>query len=588
MAHIIRMPKLSDTMEEGGIAQWLKKEGDRVKDGEPLVEIETDKATLEFASPESGYLMKLLAQPGSGIALDAPICVLGNEGEIFDPSILNAEHKKSSNGKSEIAHEAVKGSAKGAGASKDLKAPSESSPQELSPSQSVESKLPAGVHIVRMPKLSDTMEEGGIAQWLKKEGDRIKDGEPLVEIETDKATLEFAAPESGVLIKILAPKGGGVALEAPICVIGKEGMVFDPKWNLEPHASSAKAPTGDSSSKTGGSAVAKTQISGQSATRAMGEKASLGRVSDLVESIQTANQGAKSHKIASMTRIKASPLARKLAQGRGIDLRGFNGSGPNGRVIVRDLDQIVNAPNRSNLPRVANLNSGQDRQLPLSMMRKTIAKRLLQGKNEAPHFYLSQSARMDQILDWREKLNEEREKLKLPRISVNDFFTLAVSRALRLHPTVNSSWQGDSILEHGSVHIAMAVALPTGLVTPVIRNTDQLSISEISEQAKYFGLRAREGKLTNEDFANGTFTISNLGMTGIEEFTAIINPPQAAILAVGKTLAQPWVNDKGGIEVQNRVKLSLSCDHRVIDGMVGAQFMETLVKFLETPILMFS
>jgi pyruvate dehydrogenase E2 component (dihydrolipoamide acetyltransferase) len=286
--------------------------------------------------------------------------------------------------------------------------------------------------------------------------------------------------------------------------------------------------------------------------------------------------------ISGSTRIKASPLAKKMAEGRGLDLRGLMGSGPNGRVVVRDLDSLGARGSR-----VVSAVKAEDKKIPLSMMRKTIAKRLLQGKNEAPHFYLKQSANMGQMMDWREKLNKDRESQKLPRVSINDMIILAVSRALRKHPTVNSSWQGDSILEHGSIHIAMAVALPTGLVTPVIQNTDQLTLSQIAASAKNFGQKAKEGKLTNDDFAGGTFTISNLGMTGIEEFTAIINPPQAAILAVGKTLLQPWVSDQGGVVAQHRMTLTLSCDHRVIDGMVGAKFMETLVSYLETPILMF-
>jgi pyruvate dehydrogenase E2 component (dihydrolipoamide acetyltransferase) len=539
------MPKLSDTMEEGGIAQWLKKEGDKVKDGDALVEIETDKATLEFSSPESGFLIKILRKPGDAIALDAPICVLGLKDEVFQESMLagKVDGAKPTPEKEKSAHSATKKDA-------------EPTPKIVS--NPISSPIPAGVFVVRMPKLSDTMEEGGIANWLKKEGDKVRDGEPLVEIETDKATLEFAAPESGILLKIVTPKGGGVALDAPICVLGKEGMVFDPSWLAAPPATNTSAAPHASS---------ETQASG---------------VLPLEKKQVQATAPKKSLSISGSTRVKASPLAKKMAEGRGLDLRGLLGSGPNGRVVVRDLDTIgVRGPSSGTFVKT------EDKKIPLSMMRKTIAKRLLQGKNEAPHFYLKQSANMSQIMDWREKLNKEREAQKLPRISVNDMIILAVSRALRKHPTVNSSWGGDSILEHGSVHIAMAVALPTGLVTPVIQNTDQLTLSQIASQAKDFGQKAKDGKLTNEDFAGGTFTISNLGMTGIEDFTAIINPPQAAILAVGKTLLQPWVNEQGQIIAQHRMTLTLSCDHRVIDGMVGAKFMESLVAYLETPLLMF-
>ncbi len=567
MAHIIRMPKLSDTMEEGGIAQWLKKEGDKVKEGEALVEIETDKATLEFSSPESGFLIKILHKPGDAIALDAPICVLGLKDEVFDPSMLQSSKSPAPKttdlkaaGKNDSAQkEPLKDQvSKGKSSSADQAAGSVKVAQAQ--------PLPKGVFIVRMPKLSDTMEEGGIANWLKKEGDKVRDGEPLVEIETDKATLEFASPESGILLKIVTPKGGGVALDAPICVLASSGTTFDPSWLVTAQVAPEAAPGGGSSSAAPGSTA---PGSAAHSERSMGSE-------------QSSSPSKRSFSISGSTRVKASPLAKKMAEGRGLDLRGVIGSGPNGRVVVRDLDSLGASGTR-----VVSTARIEDKKIPLSMMRKTIAKRLLQGKNEAPHFYLKQSANMTQMMDWREKLNKEREAQKLARVSINDMIILATSRALRKHPTVNSSWQGDSILEHGSIHIAMAVALPTGLVTPVIQNTDQLTLSQIATSAKNFGQKAKEGKLTNEDFAGGTFTISNLGMTGIEDFTAIINPPQAAILAVGKTLLQPWVNDQGTIIAQHRMTLTLSCDHRVIDGMVGAKFMETLVSYLETPILMF-
>jgi pyruvate dehydrogenase E2 component (dihydrolipoamide acetyltransferase) len=233
---------------------------------------------------------------------------------------------------------------------------------------------------------------------------------------------------------------------------------------------------------------------------------------------------------------------------------------------------------------------GEDQVIPLSQMRKTIAKRLLAGKNEAPHFYLTASCNMEQVLHWRQDLNTSKsvqENLEA-KVSVNDIIIMAASHALRSHPTVNSSWQGDSILQHGGINIAMAVALPTGLVTPVIRDTDHLGIREIARTAKAFGEKARTGRLTNDDFAGGTFTISNLGMTCVEEFTAIINPPQAAILACGRTVPTPWVSERGELIVQNRMKVTLSCDHRVVDGMVGAKFLETLVSYLEAPLRMFS
>lgn len=564
MAQIIRMPKLSDTMEEGGIAKWLKKEGDKIKEGEPLVEIETDKATMEFSSPESGVLLKIIATPGLTVALNAPICAVGKAGESFQISSLEVEKAKELEVKSP-----VKGDFS-TGQKSSPSQPDKSSPEKSNPEKASKVELPKDVFIIRMPKLSDTMLEGGISKWLKSEGDQVKEGEALVEIETDKAALEFSSPESGTLLKILAVKGSTTPLDAPICVLGKKGNTYNPSWISSDFTSVQGSSLSSSASPSLSSSPGERSINGVS--NAEQEK-----------SLKVSPSGQKSYSLSNLLRVKASPLAKRIAESQGLDLRGKVGTGPNGRVIVRDLDALSSQNSTRTSFKVK-----EDHKVTLTMMRKTIAKRLLQGKNEAPHFYLKQSASMGQMLDWREKLNRDREAKKLARISVNDLMILAVSRALKDHPGVNASWQGDYILEFGQINIAMAVALPGGLVTPVIRNADQLTLSEISNVAKELGLRAKEGKLTNDDYVGGTFTISNLGMTGIEEFTAIINPPQAAILAIGKTMSVPWVNPNGELGVQSRVNLTLSCDHRVIDGMVGALFMETLVKYLETPILMFS
>jgi pyruvate dehydrogenase E2 component (dihydrolipoamide acetyltransferase) len=560
MAQIIRMPKLSDTMEEGGIAKWLKKEGDKIKEGEPLVEIETDKATMEFSSPESGVLLKIIATPGLTVALNAPICAVGKAGESFQISSLEVEKTKD---------QEVKTPVKGDPSVGQKSSPSQ--PGKSSPEKSSKVEIPKDVFIIRMPKLSDTMLEGGISKWLKSEGDQVKEGEALVEIETDKAALEFSSPESGTLLKILAVKGSATPLDAPICILGKKGTAYNPSWI----STDFKPVQGSSLS----SSPASSSFSPSPSEASIKDVAN----SEQEKSLKVNSSGQKSYSLTNRLRVKASPLAKRIAESQGMDLRGKVGTGPNGRVIVRDLDSLSGQNSTRTSIKVR-----EDHKVPLTMMRKTIAKRLLQGKNEAPHFYLKQSASMEQMLDWREKLNKDREAKKLARISVNDMMILAVSRALKDHPGVNASWQGDYILEFGQINIAMAVALPGGLVTPVIRNADQLSLGEISSHAKELGLRAKEGKLTNDDYVGGTFTISNLGMTGIEEFTAIINPPQAAILAIGKTMTVPWVKPNGELGVQSRVNLTLSCDHRVIDGMVGALFMETLVKYLETPILMFS
>jgi len=408
--------------------------------------------------------------------------------------------------------------------------------------------------LIVMPKLSDTMEEGAVANWLKNEGESIDEGQDLVEIETDKATMAYASSAEGVILKILLEPKKSAPLGAPLCVIGKKGEAFNLDEMLAkvsgPKSSAAAAPIG----------VSKPVVA------AVAPKASAP-----TPAVDTSGNG----------RVKASPLAKKIAADRGINLSGITGTGPSGRVVVRDLDGAASSP--AAVSRV--LATGEDRTIPNSMMRKTIAKRLLAGKNDAPHFYLTVSADMTRMNEWRARLNKDSEKTGV-KVSVNDLVIMAVARALRKHPEINSSWQGESIIEFGNVHVAMAVALPTGLVTPVVRHTDQLSIKEIAQMSRDLALRAKDGKLGNEDYAGGTFTISNLGMFGIEEFTAIINPPQAAILAVGATIASPSVDSKGQLVVQPRMKMTMSCDHRVIDGAMGAQFLQTLVSYLEDPLNM--
>lgn len=413
--------------------------------------------------------------------------------------------------------------------------------------------------LIVMPKLSDTMEEGAVANWLKKEGDAIDEGQDLVEIETDKATMSFASNAEGVILKILAETKKTLPLGAPLCVVGKKGEAFNLDELLAKSGGGAKAPE------------KKTAPAAQPAKSATPAPSPSAKPAPVAPAPQQTQDG----------RVKASPLAKKVAADKGIDLSHVQGSGPAGRVIVRDLDNASSgSPSSARAVR-----SGEDRVIALSMMRKTIAKRLLAGKNEAPHFYLTVSADMSRMNDWRARLNKDAEKTGV-KVSVNDLITLAAAKALAQHPGINASWQGESILEYGNVHVAMAVALPTGLVTPVIRHTDQLQIRDIARAAKDLAGKAKDGKLTNEDYTGGTFTISNLGMFGIEEFTAIINPPQAAILAVGATISTPWVDAKGGVVAQPRMKMTLSCDHRVIDGAMGAQFLQTLVAFIEDPLNM--
>lgn len=428
--------------------------------------------------------------------------------------------------------------------------------------------------VIEMPKLSDTMEEGAVANWLKKEGEPVKEGEPLVEIETDKATQEYESPATGVLYKIVVKPGSTVKLRTPIAVIAKKDETVDLDSLLKsfgkPAAAASPAPA-PAAKPAATPAVARATIAVTSAQPASAPHAAPGPVA--------ASAGG---------RIKASPLAKKIAKERGIDLARLNGSGPGGRIVLRDLEQApaAGAP----APLSPSYPAQGATQLPVSMMRKTIAKRLLAAKNDAPHFYLTVSVDCTRLGEWRARLNEEAAKSggALPKVSVNDIITLAVSRALKHHPMVNASWQGDFIVQNHDVHVAIAVALPEGLVTPVLRHTDRMSLREIARQTGELAGKAKAGKLANQDYAGGTFTISNLGMFGIEEFTAIINPPQACILAVGAAQATPAVDAKGQLVVQQRMKMTMSCDHRVVDGATGAQFLQTLTRYLEDPLAMMS
>lgn len=413
--------------------------------------------------------------------------------------------------------------------------------------------------LIVMPKLSDTMEEGAIANWLKKEGDAIDEGEDLVEIETDKATMTYASAAEGVVLKVVLPPHKTAPLGAPLCVIGQKGESF----NLDELIAKASGGAKPADKKP----AAAPAVAGKSVATAPAPATSAPTTAPAAAPVSNG-------------RVKASPLAKKIAADKGINLATVMGSGPSGRVVAKDLEG-ASAPAIS----ARAVRTGEDRIVPNSMMRKTIAKRLLAGKNEAPHFYLTVSADMSRMNDWRARLNKDADKSGV-KVSVNDLVILAVAKALAKHPEINASWQGESIIEYGNVHVAMAVALPTGLVTPVIRHTDQMNVRDIAKSSRELALKAKDGKLANEDYAGGTFTISNLGMFGIEEFTAIINPPQAAILAVGATIMTPAVDAKGNVVAQPRMKMTMSCDHRVIDGAMGAQFLQTLVSFLEDPLNM--
>jgi pyruvate dehydrogenase E2 component (dihydrolipoamide acetyltransferase) len=406
--------------------------------------------------------------------------------------------------------------------------------------------------VMEMPKLSDTMSEGSVARWLKKEGEKVSAGLPVIEIDTDKATMEYESPASGVLLKILVGDGQKCPLQAPIAVIGKDGEKWEDaieKYNAKKGSSSA---THTGTKKEVSEKTPKTNVTVTSSSN-------LNSATDID--------------------VKASPLAKKIAADKGINLKDIQGSGPNGRIVQRDLN-LNSVGSSSSLP--AFTAGSEVEKIPHTNMRKTIARRLAESVQTAPHFFLTVSINMTNILSWRKevvaKLSENE------KFSVNDLVIFLTARALKRHPEVNSSWQDDYVAHYRDVHMSVAVALPNGLMTPVVRHADKLTVVQISQETKRLVKLAKEGKLQPNDYAGGTFSVSNLGMAGIESFTAIINPPQAAILAVGATVPTPVVLANGSVGVEQRMKVTLSCDHRVIDGAVGAEFLKTLKQFFEDPV----
>lgn len=415
--------------------------------------------------------------------------------------------------------------------------------------------------VVRMPRLSDTMTEGVVAAWHKKVGDTVKNGDLLAEIETDKATMDFEAPASGVLLHTGTEAGGAIPVGSLLVVIGKAGE--DIASLLSAPAAEASAPAAEKPAKTEAAPAPQPQP----------------------EVVAPAVVAAAPVVQESGDRLKASPLAKALAKEKGIDLNQLAGSGENGRIVKRDVETFTPAPvaqPASSAP-AAPVMVGQEsyEEVRVSQMRKTIAKRLSESKFGAPHFYLTMEINMDKAMEVRKALNET----SPVKVSFNDMVIKACAVALKQHPAVNSSWLGDKIRFNKHVHIGMAVAVEDGLLVPVVRFADQKGLAAIAAESKDFAARARDKKLQPSDWEGNTFTISNLGMMGIEEFTAIINPPDACILAVGAIVEKPIVKN-GQIVIGNTMKVTLSCDHRVVDGMVGSQFLGTLKQLIEDPIRM--
>jgi pyruvate dehydrogenase E2 component (dihydrolipoamide acetyltransferase) len=409
---------------------------------------------------------------------------------------------------------------------------------------------------IEMPKLSDTMDVGRIVKWLKKEGDKVAPGDILAEVETDKANMDMEAYDEGTLLKIVAQEGAKVPIGGIIAVLGNPGEDI----------SSLVAEGGQS------------KASAAEPTEAKVAEASVGTSSDVrrQEAATAVEKQPTPNTEKDNGRLKASPLAKRLARERGIDLKSVSGSGTSGRIIKRDIETFISRGIKHGAPYVS---SGEFVDVPLSMMREAIAKRLSQSNIEAPHFFLTVEVKMENAIEFRESLNRYDETI---RISFNDIIVKACAMALKKHPEVNATFLKDKIRIFSDIHIGIAVAIEDGLITPVLRNADRKGLRQISQESKDLASRAREKRLKPEEYSGSTFTVSNLGMFDVDDFTAIINPPEAAILAVGTIVDKPVVED-GTIKIGKRMRMTLSSDHRVIDGALAAQFMQTLKKILENP-----
>lgn len=547
MAEVIRMPLLSDTMTEGVIAEWHKKVGDTVKADDVIAEVETDKATMEVMGYVEGTLLYIGVEKGKAAKVNGIIAIVGKPGE---------DYKSLLEGNQEAAPAPAAAAA--------TPAPSAAPAPAAAPADDAALKEALkNATVIRMPLLSDTMTEGKIVAWNKKVGDVVKNDDVLAEVETDKATMEVMGYADGTLLYIGVKEGEAAKINGIIAIVGKAGTNVDAILAAE-----GAAPAAPAASAPAATAAAPSQ-NGTPAPAAAPAPVAAG------------TDG----------RVKASPLAKKLAEEKGIDINQVPGSGDGGRIIKKDVDSYVPAAKAaapaaqtSAAPAApAFVPAGQEgfTDIPLTKMRQVIARRLSESKFTAPHFYLKIDVNMDKAMEARKSINE----ISPVKISFNDMVIKASAMALRLHPDVNSSWMGDFIRQNQHVHIGSAVAIEDGLIVPVIRFADQKTLSQIASDAKGLYDKAKNKKLQPQEFSGNTFSISNLGMLGIDEFTAIINPPDSAILAVGN-IRETAVVEKGQVKIANIMKLTLSCDHRSVDGAVGARFLATLKGFLENPVTM--
>jgi len=542
MAEVILMPRLSDTMTEGVIAAWHKKVGDTVKKGDLLAEVETDKATMELESYKDGTLLHLGIDKGGKLQVNDLLAIIGNPGEDVTALI-----KQNSGGSAPAPAKQEK---------KEKDTAAQKTEQTVTAPAADISKSD---EVVLMPRLSDTMEEGVIAAWHKKVGDVVKKGDVLAEIETDKATMELESYKNGTLLHIGAQKGEKIPVNGLLCIIGEKGKV-----DVDAIVTALKNGTKQTTSKPEINPAASTAT---------------GSISSSSTDAGSSDNG----------RIKASPLAKRLAKEKGVDLSLVHGTGDGGRIVKNDIDNFKTAaqpavsPETKQAPVFTPVVSGEESytDIPNSQMRGVIAKRLGESKFSAPHFYLTMEINMDNAISSRTHLNE----LSPVKISFNDLVVKATALALRQHPAVNASWLGDKIRRNHHIHIGIAVAIEDGLIVPVVRFADQKTLPQIAAESKELAGKAKNKKLQPNEFTGNTFTISNLGMMDIDEFTAIINPPDSCIMAVGR-IKEVVVKKGDGFGVSNFMKVTLSCDHRSVDGATGAAFLQTFKKFLEQPVTM--
>jgi len=557
MAEIIKMPRLSDTMEEGVVASWLKKVGDKVQEGEILAEIETDKATMEFESFYDGTLLHIAIEEGVPATVDSLLCIIGDEGEDISKYVNNLSLVSTE--KNEIENTT----------SNQLDLVDQINEQEKiddtenSKIENIEipitdktSQIEGSIDYITMPRLSDTMEEGTISSWLKNVGDQVKEGEILAEIETDKATMEFESFYDGVLSHIAVNEGETVKVDELIAIIS-ENEIDVPKALESYGKESSNIPLEESNDSI--------------------------ELNEVEKEINITNASSNLNE-----RIKASPLAKKIAKEKNIDLSKVTGTGENGRIIKNDLSDITPALEitekkiqiqKNQSLKVDDLIKEETTIVQNSTMRKAIAKNLSKSKFTAPHYYLSVEFNMDNAIAFREQYNS----IPDTKISFNDIVVKACAVALKNHPQVNSQWNDEKIILNNNVHIGVAVGIEDGLVVPVIKNADKESLHSINSKVRDYAVRAKSKKLRPDEIEGSTFTISNLGMFGISEFTSIINQPNSAILSVGAIVKKPVVvNDK--IVVSNTMKLTLACDHRSVDGVTGSLFLQTLKGYIENPV----